>query len=78
MITLEQAGPSPHPGLIMLSPDDVRGMAGYVVQKCVTDGGGVGGFVTSGFSNMVDYVLDPNTNLNDPYRESTYTTPYHA
>ena len=43
MITLEQAGPTPVPGLILLTPNDIRGMIGNVVQGCVERGGGVGG-----------------------------------
>ena len=73
MITLEQAGPNPSPGPIMISPDDVRGMAGYVIQQCVVEEGGIGGFVTANFSNMIDYILDPNTDINNPYRELIYT-----
>ena len=43
MITLEQAGPTTAPGPILLTPDDIRGMIGNVVQGCVERGGGVGG-----------------------------------
>ena len=78
MITLEQAGPSPNPGPIMISPDDVRGMAGYVVQQCVADGGGVGGFVTASFENMIDYILNPDTDINGPYRKCTFTIPCYT
>ena len=48
MITLEQAGPTPARGPIMLRPDDIRGMAGNIIKKCVEEGGGVGGRVPYG------------------------------
>ena len=31
---------------ILLRPNAIRGMAGYVIDKCVTRSGGVGGLIT--------------------------------
>ena len=69
MITLEQAGPSPAPGPLMTTPDVVRALAGFVMRRCVEQGGGIGGFVTFGLANLQNYIGDPATNLNLPYRK---------
>lgn len=53
----------------MLIPDVIRGLAGRVIEACVVEWGGAGGFVTEGFANMVNHVTAPNANLLLPYRE---------
>ena len=53
----------------MLIPDVIRAQAGWVIQNCLVEWGGVGGFVTKGFANMVNHVTAPDANLNSPYRE---------
>lgn len=73
MITLEQAGPSPAPGPVMITPDVVRALAGFVVRRCVEQGGGVGGFVTFGLANLQNYLGDPATDLvNTYYRKGIF------
>ena len=34
-------------------------MASYLIHQCVAESGGIGGFVTYGLANMIDYVLNP-------------------
>lgn len=64
---VELAGPMgkalDHVGLV---PDQIRGLAGYVIQKCPGGGdtehnlrsstGGLGGYVTSGFLNIWNWM----------------------
>ena len=52
-----------------LVPDDVRGMAAWVLRQCVYDAGGIGGFVTKGLSSSLDYIIDPRTDFSLPYRK---------
>lgn len=56
----------------MLIPDVIRGLAGQVIQSCVVEWGGVGGYVTEGFANMVNHLTAPDTNLLLPYREPVH------
>ena len=54
-------------------------MAGFLINRCVINGGGTGGFVTAGFANLLDYVVD---NQEDPFleqsmfRKTLYSTRY--
>ena len=43
-------------------------MAGWVIDQCV-EGSNLGGYVTAGFSNTVDYVATPETFYEDPFRK---------
>ena len=36
-------------------------MARWIIQKCPSEQGGIGGFITNGFSSLVDYTLAPST-----------------
>ena len=67
-ITFEIAGPSLSPFLSPLIPDDIRGMAGWVIDQCVTRSG-IGGFVTNKIINMVNYISEPATNFQGPFRK---------
>ena len=65
---VEASGPTVSDTLTLV-PDDVRGQAGLAVKKCVTETGGVGGFVTLMIANLVNFVTAITTNLADPYRK---------
>ena len=69
MVTLEQAGPSPAPGPVMITPNVAGALAEVVVKRCVEQGDGLGGFVTFGIANLLNYLGDPATNINTPYRK---------
>ena len=56
MISVEVAGPN-RPLSYSVIPDDIRGMAQYVIQECVEYRGGIGGFSTLGLGNLVNYVV---------------------
>ena len=46
-------------------------MAGLVLQRCVL-GAGIGGFGTVGINGLIEYILDPSTDYNNPsYRPDT-------
>ncbi|KAL9118562.1 MAG: hypothetical protein Q9187_004893 [Circinaria calcarea] len=71
-VALELAGPGKIEGqTVMLIPDVIRGLAALVIQNCLVEWGGVGGFVTEGFANMVNHVTAPDANLNSPYPPSS-------
>ncbi|KAK0515807.1 hypothetical protein JMJ35_001841 [Cladonia borealis] len=56
---------------ILLVPNEIRGMAAYIVQNCLEQGRG-GGFITKGIQGLVDYVTDPTSDLDaHPYPSST-------
>ena len=56
---------------ISLSPDEIRGMATYVTDQCVREGGN-GGFVTKKLGGLVDYITRPSTDVESwPYPAST-------
>ena len=56
LISVEVAGPT-RPASINLVPNTIRAMAQWVIEECVESDGGVGGFATFGFANMVDYAV---------------------
>ena len=56
---------------ILLVPDQIRGMAAYILQHCLEQRRD-GGFITKGIQGLVDYVTDPNSDLDaHPYPSST-------
>ena len=56
---------------ILLVPDEIRGMAAYIIQTCLQQGRG-GGFMTKAIQGLVDYVTDPTSDLDaHPYPSST-------
>ena len=56
-VTIEPAGPSHrYPQYLAYSPDMMRGLAGYVIQKCAVEEGGIGGFVTVGLEAAEQYL----------------------
>ncbi|MCJ1237109.1 hypothetical protein MMC14_005093 [Varicellaria rhodocarpa] len=70
-ITVDTAGPRP-PLSVHVPPNIFRSMAGFLIDRCVINGGGTGGFVTAGFANLLDYVVD---NQEDPFLEQTIFPP---
>ena len=66
---MEVAGPN-LPPTFSIPPDEIKGMAGYVIQQCVQSG--TGGFITKNFSNMLDYLMIHEvTTLPRTYRKPT-------
>ncbi|MCJ1227785.1 hypothetical protein MMC12_004444, partial [Toensbergia leucococca] len=65
------AGPAVHPYSYTIIPSDVRSLAAWVIGQCVHGEGGIGGFGTLLFENMVNYVNAPTMNFNDPYPSSS-------
>ena len=56
---------------ILLVPNQIRGMAAYIVEQCLEQRGS-GGFITKGIHGLVDYVTDPTSDLDArPYPSST-------
>ncbi|CAF9908203.1 MAG: hypothetical protein ALECFALPRED_004349 [Alectoria fallacina] len=80
VISIEVAGPQAFydrqttntPFTIRASPFQLRGLAAYVVNDCVQQGGNVGGFATNKISNLANYLRDPNTDLSLPYPISAH------
>ena len=76
-ISIEAAGPSieaatamrsPPPALLIV-PREFRGMAGWVNEKCVTESGGIGGFVTHSLINLIEYTVRPGMSPTGRYRK---------
>ena len=47
---------------IMLRPDDIRGMAGFLASSCVGTRH-IGGWITRGIQDVIDFVTDPSVDL---------------
>ncbi|KAL8707691.1 MAG: hypothetical protein Q9220_007310 [cf. Caloplaca sp. 1 TL-2023] len=73
-VTVEIAGPTAdETNSILLVPDQVRGMAGYVIQQCPGGGNevgdyggqssGIGGFVTSQLENILHWMMQTSAFL---------------
>ena len=54
-------------------PNDLRMMAGWVINKCVRDEF-LGGYTTREIANTLDYVTDAMTFHEDPFRKPNNTT----
>ncbi len=57
-----------HVGRIQFVPDEIRSMAGQVLDQCVV-GEHQGGYMTKGIHALTDFVTDPSTDFNDDFRE---------
>ncbi|KAL8823065.1 MAG: hypothetical protein Q9191_006211 [Dirinaria sp. TL-2023a] len=86
-VTVELAGPAAsNTNSINLVPDQIRGMAGYVIQRCPGGGdmthnyanfaGGLGGYVTSGLENILESIEQSNLYLNPNSRLSIIVAPW--
>ena len=68
MISVEVANPSGESiSQIVAVPDSLRGMAGWIINRCVAATGGIGGFSTLAIQNLVNYVNNPDTDISAPY-----------
>ena len=68
-IWVEVAGPAT-PQTYEAIPNEIRGMAGWVVDECVRSGEmGFGGFATRDISTLTQYVTKPDTKISRAYRK---------
>lgn len=82
-ISVEVASPVDIEDIVLL-PDDIRGMAAWLADRCI-GGRGTGGFITKGIEELVKYVTDPTSDLDAPeypdetaFITVTLSTPPHA
>ena len=69
-VSIEVAGPN-LPSTITFIPNEIRGMIGWVISKCVLEGLGLGGFITKNISHLLDFINDnPTTHIRN-YRKVT-------
>ena len=72
-VQVDYAGPffEEHVPPITLAPNDLRGMAGFVLKYCIKERG-VGGFATIQLSHLLNYVVAEGTDIRQvPYPPST-------
>ena len=56
---------------IQLVPNEIRGMTAYIIEQCLMQRRS-GGFMTKGIQGLVDYVIDPTSDVDArPYPSST-------
>ena len=56
-ISVEYAGPEyATPSFVELVPEEIRGMAGFIINKCPSQEAGMGGFVTGHIQWLVDFM----------------------
>lgn len=68
-VWVEIAGPV-MPQVYEAIPDEIRGMAAWVIDGCVAGtGGGTGGFVIKDISKLTAYVTEPDTKITGTYRK---------
>lgn len=67
MISVEVAGPQPYQTYTLV-PNQVRSLASHIINECVGRGGKVGGFATLDIGRLIEFVIDPCTDL-AVYRE---------
>ena len=59
-VSIETAGPREYlPDSVLLEPHKLRGLAGYVIQKCAAENQGLGGSVTIGLTGALAYIHNP-------------------
>ena len=68
MISIDVAGPV-LPTEMYFSPNEIRGMASWVIQQCVSARAGMGGFITKDLNNMLSYLAVPTTAFTNPFRK---------
>ena len=56
-VTVELAGAEASVGTMPIVPDFIRGMANWVLEKCVRGPGRLGGFVTGNLASYRDWLL---------------------
>ena len=67
-ISVEVAGPAEIMAYTA-KPDDIRGLANWLVSQCVSHSGGIGGFLTKDIGNLIDYVTAPQTDIYGLFRK---------
>ncbi len=68
-IWIEVAGPAT-PQIYDAVPNEIRGMAAWVIEQCVGEiGGGYGGFATKDINTLTAYVTQPDTEISETYRK---------
>ena len=68
-IWVEIAGPAT-PEIYEAVPNEVRGMAAWLIDQCVGEGGlGYGGFATMDIGRLTAYVTEPDTEIGGIYRK---------
>ena len=70
-VSVEAAGAT-LPSTIRMIPKHLQGLAGWVINRCVVHADGLGGFTTFGFSELMDFLLNPRSDLQEGYREPIY------
>ncbi|KAL8841766.1 MAG: hypothetical protein Q9170_000799 [Blastenia crenularia] len=68
-VSVEVAGPN-LPATYTVVPDTIRTLAGQIINECVGRASRVGGFATLDIEKLIDYVVDPSSDL-DRYSSST-------
>ncbi|CAO1602366.1 hypothetical protein XANCAGTX0491_005979 [Xanthoria calcicola] len=73
MISVEVAGPQPYQTYTLV-PNQVRSLASHIINECVGRGGKVGGFATLDIGRLIEFVIDPCTDLAVYPPSSTFLT----
>ncbi len=71
MISIEVAGPHIYQTYVLV-PDAVHSLASHIINECIGRGRKVGGFATLDIGRLIDFVIDPSTDLQE-YRKSFLT-----
>ncbi|KAI4210558.1 MAG: hypothetical protein LQ351_006625 [Letrouitia transgressa] len=69
-ITIEVAGPR-LPAMYRAPPSGLKALAAKVVNQCINTRRGEGGFGTFEIKNSVNYVINPEIDLEEPFPAST-------
>ncbi len=69
MVQVEMAGPR-LPQTYDIIPNDIRDLAGVVLNECITGPSKIGGFATSDLQVMRGWITAEETNLDRPFRAS--------
>ena len=67
-VAIEIAGPS-LPAYVPLIPYQIRYIANYVINKCVLERNGIGGFMTQGLDRQYRYLTSTHHIISDGFRK---------
>ncbi|KAL8791183.1 MAG: hypothetical protein Q9213_000140, partial [Squamulea squamosa] len=70
---VEVAGPHTYQTYVLV-PDTVHSIASHLINECVGRAGKVGGFATLDIGRLIDFVIDPSTDLTVYPPSSTFLT----
>ena len=73
-VKLESAGSASGSDVFIIIPNVVREMAAQVIERCVVEKRGSGGFITAGIDLMIRHFAQPTTHFDDPYRKPSLLT----